>query len=210
MGWWDLLSLMLLTNNGVRHCSAYGVEHDFNEGERLLLPKPPLLPKPQPPKSFTVDQQYEGIGIRDDINLTGKYLGYLFPPFPAGAASRTTLVAGTRGSIEIRTKRGILLYRGSKFSFFQFSGPINATQLTGPLLTYDEYEDRFIVITTFWNVFNSTVYTNSSIHVAVSKTGSPVGPGDWYIQSINSTGYNSTQDEYPHPSINCKTHRGVM
>jgi hypothetical protein len=186
--------------------STDGVEHDVNEGDRILLPEPPVPPKPPQPESFGVDQQYEGIGIRDVKSLTGDYA---VPPFPAGAASRTTLVATTIGSIEIRNKGdGVVLYRNSLFNFFQSSASINTTIFRPPYVIYDELENKFIVLNSFLQrrFLNSSLDSSySTIHVAVSKTGSPVGPEDWYMQAINSTGYNSTQQEYIEASVNCKT-----
>jgi hypothetical protein len=130
-----------------------------------------------------VDQQFIGISEKDGKTLSGVYDSRAYP---FGAASFTTLVAVTEPGIEIRTKAGPVLYRASWQDFLS-----DSQGSYRPSIVYDSYGDRFVIVLPAF----SPDFTSSKIYVVVSKTGSPLGGGDWYIHAINTLTTNATTEE---------------
>jgi hypothetical protein len=162
---------------------ASDLSSTHGDAVRVLLTGPPTAAPAHTNSSFEVDQQFIGISEQDGKNLSGVYDSRAYP---FGAASFTTLVSVTEPAIEIRTKAGTVLYRASWQNFLSDS---QGNYRSG--IVYDSYGDRFVIVLAAF----SSDYTSSKIYVAVSKTGSPRGGGDWYIHAINTLTTNTTTQE---------------
>jgi len=145
--------------------------------------------------SFAVGKQIIGVGSRESYSITGRDI---IPAQPTGAASLTTLVSITVEVIEIYTKHGRRLYRANLFDFFKSLHPIDKVPILDfafnwMKVAYDEYRDRFVVFTHYIILpfvdTSENITTTSKLFLAVSKSGSPKGPEDWYFQSIDNKVY---------------------
>jgi hypothetical protein len=159
------------------------LSNTHGDAVRVLLPGTPKPPPAPITSSFEVDQQFIGISEQDGETLSGVYDSRAYP---FGAASFTTLVSVTEPAIEIRTKAGPVLYRASWQNFLS-----DSQGSYRPTIVYDSYGDRFVIALPAF----SPDFTSSKIYVAVSKTGSPLGGGDWYIHAINTLTTNTTTQE---------------
>lgn len=159
--------------------------------------------------AFQIGQTFSGISFLDNYNYN-KGATYS-PPDPICAASRTTLVAVANEVVEMRNKTGTLL---SKLGLPDFFVSLNYQGgITDPKIVYDEYEDRFVII--LLNILGpgkvglgneqdlrrlqlpTNVTGNTTILMAVSKSGSPTSFSDWYFQAIDSLEVNvTTVDSY--------------
>jgi hypothetical protein len=140
---------------------------------------------------------FEGINFNQNASLTGYYQ---IPPDPIGAAGPNHLVSVVNSSIEWFTKAGVKQnsqrlgrhQNGSLTgSFFETLGPVSGT--FDPKVIYDQYNNRFIVIT----LEHQASPQVSRILVAVSQTSNP--NDGWHFHLINSLiniGGNSWAD-YP-------------
>ncbi|MFY9609778.1 MAG: hypothetical protein WAU45_14315 [Blastocatellia bacterium] len=135
--------------------------------------------------STKVDRAVEGFGFNDNPTETGFFL---IPPDPYGAVGKDRVIAIGNVIIEARNKGGELKWRDALRDFF---APVSPTTLTfDPKIIYDQYEDRFVVVTLEQVTGTASVSpTNiSRILVAVSKDGNPQTPtaADWHYHAINA------------------------
>jgi hypothetical protein len=120
------------------------------------------------------------INFRENALNTGFYN---IPPDPIGVAGPDHVVAVVNTSIEWLTKRGLELNSQSLASFFSALSPTTGT--FDPKVIYDQYEDRFVVITLELddNGFNNPANI-SKIFIAVSDDENP--EGTWHFQEIDT------------------------
>lgn len=146
----------------------------------------PLSPEPAsgfPVNAIDFDQQ----GVN-----TGGY--YNIPPDPSGAVSATHLVNVTNTSIEwyrrtdlVRENTQLLGYSDIATQLTGFFSALNPANLTfDPKVIYDQFEDRFVVVT-LERVnagVNPSTGNNSRILLAVSDDADP--NGTWHFQALAS------------------------
>ena len=132
-----------------------------------------------------------------DTNATNTGGSVFIPPDPIAAAGPNHVVSVVNVSIEWHTKAGVEQNSQSLASFFTSLSPVNFT--FDPKVIYDQYEDRFVVVTLErQNTLNGDPVNSSRILVAVSDDGDPNGV--WYFHAINSlTNINGTDTwaDYP-------------
>jgi hypothetical protein len=175
----------------------------------IMSRKAPRLSTPLPPEPADAGGALSPLSFIPGVGFTGYDFttnstengGFVFiPPDPIGAAGQDRLVAVVNTGIECKSKTGTLLFRDSLHDFFSpLGGATLGTFTFDPKVTYDPYEDRFVVVTLelLWTLQGDP--TNAGrILVAVSKTGSPASStaSDWWYLSINSVVNNSWVD-YP-------------
>lgn len=135
------------------------------------------------PDALTAINTIEGINFDEDAANSGSYH---IPPDPIGVIGPNHLVSVNNTSIEVFTKSGTKvsskrLGKNSTTavgSFFESLSPLTAT--FDPKVLYDQYEDRFVVVT----LERTTDPNTSHIYLAVSQTSDP--NAGWYFYSINS------------------------
>ena len=150
------------------------------------LSTPKALPLVTPPlalKSIKVDSSFEGFGFDDNSTENGTRF---IPPDPSGAAGKSKVIAVVNTMIEARSKGGHLQWRDALMDFFSPLAPANFT--FDPKIIYDQYEDRFVVVTL--ELVEGSVPIDpgnvSRILLAVSKGGNPKTPtaADWNYHAI--------------------------
>ena len=114
--------------------------------------------------------------------------GFAFiPPDAHGAAGKNLLVSVVNTAIEARTKEGEVKWLSSLADFFEPLAPKTFT--FDPKVVYDQYEDRFVVVT-LERVNAGTSFADpgneSRILLAVSKDGNPRKIDDWHFLSIDA------------------------
>ncbi len=123
---------------------------------------------------------FDCIDFDIDANLNGGY--YMIPPDPIGATGTNYLVDVVNSSVEIYNKTGNLQSRQSLQDFFSSQNP--TTHTFDPKVIYDQYENRFVVITLEKEDNGANDPNNKSvIYVAVSATDDP--NGSWYFTTID-------------------------
>ena len=116
--------------------------------------------------------------------------GFRFiPPDPIGAAGLSRVISVVNTMIESRNKGGAMKWRTSLANFF---APLEPETFTfDPKIVYDQYEDRFIVVT-LERVTAGTSFPDpankSRILLAVSKDGNPktATAADWHYMEIGA------------------------
>ena len=103
------------------------------------------------------------------------------PADPHGAAGINHVVNVVNTSIEIYTKAGAIQLSQSLSNFFSALSPANNT--FDPKVLYDQYEDRFVVVTLESVNTGVAMEDNSAVLVAVSATSDPTG--SWYFTRID-------------------------
>ncbi len=126
-------------------------------------------------ESLPLSNGFETINFDEDGATTGYYH---IPPDPSGACGTNHVVNAVNTSIEWYTKSGTLLSRKSLKNFFTSLSP--QTNTFDPKVIYDQYEDRFVVIT----LEKVSSPARSRIFVAVSATSDPTG--SWYYLDIDA------------------------
>jgi len=146
------------------------------------------LPNGAPPLSFF----FPGFAFDDNNTYTGTYW---IPPDPIGASGPFHVVNVGNTMIQWFTKNGVVQYHQSLATFFAPLGPPLGTNTFDPKVIFDQYTERFIVITL---ERSTSVPTGSYILVAVSKTSDP-NMGWWYlaIDSKLSIAGGDTWADYP-------------
>lgn len=129
---------------------------------------------------------FEGFDFDDNATEND---GYVFiPPDPIGAVGTDRVIAVVNTMIEARDKGGTLLFRNSLKHFFTLLTP--QTYTFDPKVIYDQYEDRFVVVTLERvDIGNNPNPGNESrILLAVSKTGTPATAtfADWEYHEIDA------------------------
>ena len=124
--------------------------------------------------------------------------GFRFiPPDPIGAVSERRVLAVVNTMIESRNKGGKLKWRAGLADFF---APLEPKTFTfDPKIVYDQYEDRFVVVTLERvdceappelpdKCFGTNADNESRILLAVSKNGNPKSStdADWHYLSIDA------------------------
>ncbi len=172
----------------------------------------PVTAAPVSSLSFEVEEQFLSIGPYNNES-THHYI----PPDPNGAVSKTTLVATVNDVIEIRTKKGVILYQSNFSAFFSSLATHNESKFADPKVVYDEYEDRFVLVVLnllidgrngaddgerfrsrrhLQNAATNSDSTNISLKLlAVSKNGSPTNGESWFFQAIDTLEYNTLIDD---------------
>jgi hypothetical protein len=119
-------------------------------------------------------------GVNFDDNPLVNAGFYYIPPDPHGAAGPFHVVNVVNTMIQWFTKAGVASPYQSLNGFFSPIGPPLGTSTFDPKVLYDQYADRFVVVT----LERTTAPTGSYILVAVSKTNDPnLG---WWYGAINS------------------------
>ena len=141
-----------------------------------------------PTPGATIGATFEGFGFDDNATENG---GFVFiPPDTMGAAGTDRLIAVVNTMIEARTKAGALLWRDSLADFFSpLAGATLGTFTFDPKVVYDQFEDRFVVVTLEQNdTFDGDSSNESRILLAVSKTATPASATavDWNYHAIDS------------------------
>lgn len=145
---------------------------------------------------------FEGFNFDDNATENG---GYLFiPPDPIGAVGTDRVIAVVNTMIEARDKGGTLLFRDSLEHFFAHHIHPPLTFTFDPKVIYDQYEDRFVVVTLerVDTGNNPDPGNESRILLAVSKTGTPATAtsADWVYHDIDaemSIGGSDYWADYP-------------
>ncbi|MGD8306500.1 MAG: hypothetical protein PVF17_07585, partial [Ignavibacteria bacterium] len=138
--------------------------------------------KPNEPSAITT---FDGFDFDRNTVLTGSRF---IPPDPIGVGGLDRVIAVVNVMIECRNLAGDSLWQDDLAGFFAPLTPANAT--FDPKVIYDQYEDRFVVVTL--EVVNAGTSPNpgntSRILLAVSKTGAPASATgtDWWYFVINS------------------------
>ena len=146
------------------------------------------------PLSLALGNTFTGFDFADNATQNG---GFLFiPPDPIGAAGTDRLIAVVNAMIEARKKDGTLLWRSGLKDFFTPQSPVTptfqspVTYTFDPKVIYDQYEDRFVVVTLerVHAGSNPNSGNQSKIFLAVSKTGTPASAtsADWNYHKINA------------------------
>jgi len=143
--------------------------HDFDK-EKIRPPRPDGAP----PLNFF----FPGFDFDDNAALTGSVF---IPPDPMGASGPFHVVDVGNVMIQWSDKVGAVPTLQSLKTFFGPLGPPLNTWTFDPKVIYDQYAERFVVITL---ERKTTAPTGSYILVAVSKTSDP-NLGWWYL-AINS------------------------
>lgn len=132
------------------------------------------LPDGAPPLTFF----FGGFAFDDNNTYAGTYY---IPPDPSGASGPFHVVDVGNTMIQWFTKNGVMQYHQSLATFFAPLGPPLATNTFDPKVIFDQYNERFIVI----SLERSTAgATGSYILVAVSRTSDPnMG---WFYLAIDS------------------------
>ncbi len=123
---------------------------------------------------------FDAIDFDINANLNNGY--YMIPPDPNGAAGTNYLVDVVNASVEIYDKNGNLQNRQSLQDFFSTQNP--TTHTFDPKVIYDQYENRYVIVTLEKEDNGANDPNNKSvIYVAVSATDDP--NGSWYYATIN-------------------------
>jgi len=145
-------------------------------------------PSPPPPYSPAAITTIEGINF-DENNTNAGF--YSIPPDPIGAAGPSHLVSIVNTSIEWHTKAGVQevskrLGKNSTTivgSFFESLTPTTGT--FDPKVIYDQYANRFVVVTLERvGTIDDAAANISRILLAVSDDSNP--NGTWYFHAIDS------------------------
>jgi hypothetical protein len=193
-----LLSLLILmnmshsqTNNGITLLQP--PPSDISSGaamSRIKVSGPidlapfqnPFTP-PSPFSSSYFDPiiSFEGINFMEDGANNGG--SYHIPPDPIGAAGPNHVVSVVNTSIEWHTKADVQQNSQSLASFFSSLSPL--TQTFDPKVIYDQYANRFLVVTLeYSDITQGDPSDTSRIFVAVSATSDP--NGSWYFHAEDS------------------------
>ena len=159
--------------------------------ESIQLPGPIETPTPFAPGLSTT---FEGINFDEDAANSG---AFHIPPDPIGAAGPDHLVSVVNTSIEWHTKAGVQQNSQSLQSFFS---PQATTNTFDPKVIYDQFENRFLVVTLerVEVAAGQDPGNVSSIFIAVSDDSNP--NGTWYFASIDAKeviGGNDHWADYP-------------
>jgi hypothetical protein len=122
----------------------------------------------------------EGIDFDENDANSGDYA---IPPDPHGAAGPDHVVSVVNTSIEWHTKAGTQVTSTSLANFFAALTPLTLT--FDPKVIYDQYNERFVVVTLErTDTADGDAADTSRIFVAVSDDDDPEGV--WYTQAISS------------------------
>lgn len=125
--------------------------------------------------NYTLGTSIAGLDFDDNGSLAGSYS---IPPDPSGAVGTTHVGHVTNVAMSFHTKAGVEAsgYPQSLKSFFSTLSP--TTNTFDPKIIWDQYENRWVVVTL------EKTASVSKIFLAVSATADPTGT--WYYQEINA------------------------
>ncbi|RMG62497.1 MAG: hypothetical protein D6715_12230, partial [Calditrichaeota bacterium] len=156
----------------------------------ILQPRPEVaMPPLLFPESPGLLSSIEGINFDEDAANSS---AFHIPPDPSGAAGPNHVVSAVNTSIEWFTKAGVNQHSGSLADFFSSVSP--QTNTFDPKVLYDQYNNRFVVVT----LERVDSPRRSRIFVAVSDDSDP--NGTWYFLDIDSKltiGGSETWADYP-------------
>lgn len=137
-------------------------------------------PKPPAINAATLFSTIEAFNFDDN----GSETGFVFiPPDPIGVAGPNHLVAVVNVMIDWYLKDGTRQFRDALQDFFAPLSPLTFT--FDPKVIYDQYEDRFVVVTLEQTaVADGDPANTSRILLAVSDDANP--NGTWHFHAINS------------------------
>lgn len=150
-------------------------------GPTAPIGEPPLRsPALQAPVLLT---SFAGPDFLTNATHTGSYF---IPPDSSAAAGPDHVVSVVNVTIQWHTKAGVNEHDGSLASFFSSASPAPTTRTFDPKVIYDQYEDRFVVVTLekVDSGSNPSASNVSRIYLAVSDDGNP--NGTWYYQVIDA------------------------
>ena len=172
---------------------------DRSLADQLILHEPPSpkAEKPTPkhmyvgyeghepiPQSTAENRAVQVVIDAADTQTNIDNTGSLFiPADPHGAAGPTHVVNVVNTSIEIYQKDGTFVSSQSLQNFFSAVTPANFT--FDPKVIYDQFEDRFVVVTLERVDTGVPATSTSAVLVAVSDDSNPVGT--WYATRIDVT-----------------------
>ena len=129
--------------------------------------------------------RFDSIKFDDNAANNG---GYVFiPPDSHAAAGPNHVVAVTNTTLEFRQKDGTLDFQDSLKDFFTLDPPwVSPTTFTfDPKVLYDQYEERWVVITLdVTRISEGDSADTSRMFVAVSDDSNP--NGDWFLLQFDS------------------------
>ncbi|MBL4658910.1 MAG: cadherin-like domain-containing protein, partial [Alcanivoracaceae bacterium] len=138
----------------------------------------PIEYKQSPVLNKSLQSSIESVDFDSNATNTGFFN---IPADPHAAAGINHVVNVVNTSIEIYTKAGALQLSQSLKIFFSGLSPANET--FDPKVIYDQYENRFVVVTLESVNTGVTMDDNSAVLVAVSATSDPTGT--WYFTRID-------------------------
>lgn len=139
------------------------------------------------PLAPIVGTRFEGFGYDDNGTEIGTFS---IPPDPHGAAGTDRVLAVVNKMIEARSKTGTLIFRDSLKDFFSPLGAATLGTLAfDPKVIYDQFENRFVVVTLeLTDTARGDASNRSRILLAVSKDSTPdaATATHWNYFSIDS------------------------
>jgi hypothetical protein len=159
----------------------------YGNGRETGFTADPTATNGTAPFAPTLQKTFLGVDFDDNPEQND---GFRFiPPDPIGAASHSRVISVVNTMIESRTKGGKRKWLTSLANFF---APLEPKTFTfDPKIVYDQYEDRFVVVT-LERVDAGTSFEDpgneSRILLAVSKNGNPqtATDADWYYMDIDA------------------------
>ncbi|HLM57724.1 MAG TPA: hypothetical protein VK422_16580 [Pyrinomonadaceae bacterium] len=124
---------------------------------------------------------FDAINFDENANLTGFFQ---IPPDPAGAVGPGHLVNVVNSSIEIYTKNGVRQLRQSLKNFFASAPTPPQTGTFDPKVIYDQYLNRFVVLTMERIEAAGATPNQSRVYLAVSDDSDP--NGTWFFNTLNT------------------------
>ena len=156
------------------------------------------LPRPEgvPPLTFT----FPGFNFDDNNTVAGSYY---IPPDPHGAAGPFHVVNVGNVMIQWFTNTGVMQNHQSLNNFFSPLGPPLSTNSFDPKVIYDQYDERFVVVSL--ERLDTGGVEDSYILVAVSTSPDP--NSGWFYLAIPSKvniGGTDTWADYPGIAVDDK------
>jgi len=136
---------------------------------------------PGPPQAPGDNAFIEAINFDQNATLTGFFQ---IPPDAAGAVGPTHLVNVVNSSLEFYTKSGVRQLRQSLKNFFAGAPSPPQTQTFDPKVIYDQYANRFIVLTMERIEAAGATPNQSRVYLAVSDDSDP--NGTWFFHTLNT------------------------
>ncbi len=132
------------------------------------------------PAQRVLSDSFDSTDFDDNITTTGSVF---IPPDCSAAAGPDHLVNVVNTTIRFHQKDGTLDLQTSLASFFAPLTPLNAT--FDPKVIYDQYEQRFVVVTLErTDTANGDPFNSSRVFVAVSDDANP--NGSWSVVAFNT------------------------
>ena len=125
---------------------------------------------------------YDAINFDENTSLTGFFQ---IPPDPAGAVGTNHLVNVVNSSIEFYSKQtGARQHRQSLRNFFATAPTPPTTTTFDPKVIYDQYSNRFIVLTMERIEAAGMTPNQSRVYLAVSDDSDP--NGTWFFNTLTT------------------------